>query len=108
MRNSSTATPPVPARQVPTKLTSAPASSRPAAKAATSAWGSNAWLTIRTSISAPAHGRQEGDLVAIGHRPGQIVRHALIDDQARAGCGHRLTQQRLLARHPSFEVIERV
>src|SRR5437868_2577464 len=94
MRNSSTATSPVLARQVPTKLTSAPASCRPAVKAAISIWGSNVSAAILTRISAPAHRRQEGNLVAVRHRLRQIVRHAVIDDQPGARGRHRLAQKR--------------
>src|SRR5580765_7051300 len=107
MRSSFTATPPVAARQVPTKLTKAPASSRPVVNDATSAWGSKTWSVMRTSTLAPAHGRQEGDFIAIGYRLGQVMRHALIDDQSRPRSIHGRTKQRLLVRDPFFEVRKR-
>jgi hypothetical protein len=74
--------------------------------AASSRWGSKACCVMRTSISAPAHRRQERDFIAIGYRAGQIVCHALVEDQPGSCCGHRLAQQRLLARQPVLKVTE--
>src|SRR5215472_10905464 len=102
MRNSSTLAPAVSARQRPTKLTSAPASSRPAANLAVSSCGSKDLSARRTVISASAHRRQKGDLVTVGYGARKILRHTLIEDQPGRRLLHRLAQIRFGPRNPAF------
>src|SRR5215471_7703667 len=106
MRNSSTDAPSVAARHIPTKLTRAPASSRPLEKRAISACASKVSGARRTVMSAPAHRRQKGDLVAVRDGVRKILGHALIVDQTGRSLLHRLTQSRFGARDPAFEVRE--
>src|SRR5258706_4194909 len=106
MRSSWTAAPTVGARKYPTNLPRARASPRPAVKAAISCCGSNASGVTRMRISASAHRRQERDFIAVRHRAGQVMCHALVEDQPCPCRSHRLAQQRLLAGQPGLQVTE--